>query len=326
MPVGRSNAPTSNSVVSRLPVDQPSSMPFSHTVNAESTPRNRSTACLSVQPGGRSNVRRYSPVGFSSGTCGGSTGNGYRTFVYAGRPCPCICQCPGTSIVGQSRSSASNVASARAARRNRHCPLRSTRRASETVLARGARRPAPGSTLDTTCGAPFTCSRSLGFRRIRCLGVGPMLWPPECACQAPSYGARNRLLIMLPMRGVRNDQSTVDSPNPGHIRTNTMGIPRRLVLGHLALWVPPVTRRSVASVSRSGLVVTRRYWLVSFFRLRRGACGEPHIRPVPRGGCSARAAERSAAGPIRAGSTRCARMRCAPSTNSGKCHIAARNQ
>jgi len=36
--------PTSNSVVSRLPEDQPSSAPLHHTVNAESTPRNRSTA------------------------------------------------------------------------------------------------------------------------------------------------------------------------------------------------------------------------------------------------------------------------------------------
>src|SRR5258708_2433802 len=38
------------------------------------------------------------PVGFSSGTCGGSFGNGMMTFVYWGCPKPCIVKFPGTSI------------------------------------------------------------------------------------------------------------------------------------------------------------------------------------------------------------------------------------
>ena len=81
----RSSGPTSNSVVSRLPVDQPSSVPLSQTANCESTPRKRSTASPPGQSAGRSKVVRYSPVGFSSGTCGGSTGNGIPHVRVRGR-------------------------------------------------------------------------------------------------------------------------------------------------------------------------------------------------------------------------------------------------
>lgn len=67
---------TSNSAGSRLPVDQPSGSPLSQAAKQESTPSKRSTAADSGQDAGTSKTRRWSPVGFSSGTYGGSTGNG----------------------------------------------------------------------------------------------------------------------------------------------------------------------------------------------------------------------------------------------------------
>ena len=79
---GRSSSVTSNSVARRDPVDQPTSVPFSQTRKCDSTPSKRSsTRPAAANDAGSSNERRWSPVGFSSGGCGGSIGNGYCRFV-----------------------------------------------------------------------------------------------------------------------------------------------------------------------------------------------------------------------------------------------------
>jgi len=71
---------TSNSCASRLPRVVPSSWPLSHTVAAESTPSKRSTA-FGRNSGPAGKVSTWSPMGFASGTWGGSTANGNCTFV-----------------------------------------------------------------------------------------------------------------------------------------------------------------------------------------------------------------------------------------------------
>ena len=76
---------TSNSWTSRLPLPTPTSAPLSTTRYTDSTPSTRSSTLATSQPG-CAKVRRYSPTGFSSGTCGGSIGNGNCTLVYQGRP------------------------------------------------------------------------------------------------------------------------------------------------------------------------------------------------------------------------------------------------
>ena len=78
---GRSTDPTSNSYGSRLPLKCPSSVPLSQTFAHESTPRKRSTDPPCRHSGGRSNTSRWSPVGFSVGTFGGSSGIGSAVFV-----------------------------------------------------------------------------------------------------------------------------------------------------------------------------------------------------------------------------------------------------
>lgn len=60
---------------------EPISTPFSQTVKHESTPSKRSTLRIPAQPSGTRKRQEKYPVGFSLGTLGGSSGNGYCTLV-----------------------------------------------------------------------------------------------------------------------------------------------------------------------------------------------------------------------------------------------------
>src|SRR5437762_1190794 len=66
------------------------------------------------------------PVGFSSGTYGGLFGNGMTTFVYWGRPKPCIVQLPGTCMLDQwsPLTSAAVASSGFGLILKSHCPFR----------------------------------------------------------------------------------------------------------------------------------------------------------------------------------------------------------
>ncbi len=149
----------STSVGRREPWDVASSSPSSATWNQESTPSKRSRVRPpSGQSDGSRSVVRYSPVGLSSGTCGGSIGNGKVTLLYSGTPygqaCGAwaSCQCPGTDRRSQSSpgSARSIPVSGCGNSRNRHSPSSDTVAASDAPAGgrnRGATTPSGTATV-----------------------------------------------------------------------------------------------------------------------------------------------------------------------------------
>src|SRR5690606_16368996 len=156
---GRRCAVTSTSVGRREPCDVASTSPSTATWNQESTPSNRSSVRPPAgQSAGSRTVVRYSPVGFSCGTCGAATGNGKTTFVYAGLPyghawgAPASCQWPGTASPSQSvpGSAGSTPVSASGKSRNRHSPSSDSTAASPEPAGgrnRGGTTPTGGATV-----------------------------------------------------------------------------------------------------------------------------------------------------------------------------------